>query len=132
MPDPHGMQGPDPLMVLKVPAAHGKQTPPSAPEYPALQMQACEVWLPFPDQELAGHPKQAVPPLTSRYDPGRQSEHASDPFTALYFPFGHAVQVEASLEYPALQIHPSSASFPVLDEELTGHAVHTLAPLKFV
>ncbi len=61
----HNVQACEPLVSLKVPAAHSVQTPQSMPKYPGSHLQFCSATLAYKDTEFAGHAEQLDGPTVS-------------------------------------------------------------------
>ena len=61
----HNVQACEPLVSLKVPAAHSVQTPQSMPKYPGSHLQFCSATLAYKDTEFAGHAEQFDGPTVS-------------------------------------------------------------------
>jgi len=93
VPDTQSVHAALPLLVLDLPATHAVHVPPSAPVYPALQVQAelglggfelAEQVTQFVaptvvEYEFAGHCMQAVPPTMGMYVPTVQLVHEPSP-----------------------------------------------------
>jgi len=105
-----------PVPVLYLPATHAKHAPPSAPVYPALQVQAVPDEPPAGEFAPAGQLVQTVAllaPVTAEYVPAEQLTHALDPVAVLYFPAAHAEHTPPlGPVYPAL--HAQSVCDPLL------------------
>jgi hypothetical protein len=74
----HALHGADPVASLYVPIAQGTHVLPSAPEYPASQMQFIRNPLPAPAREFAGHGLQFGLP-SGDHCPSGQLTHVSLP-----------------------------------------------------
>jgi hypothetical protein len=115
-----------PGLVLYFPATHVEQTPPFGPEDPALQVQIALDAAEFEFTGQSTHAEDAVAPTVSEYFPIEQSEHATEPLTALYLPATHAEQTPPS--GPVLPgthswtIHILNDELPFTDLVFTGHA----------
>jgi hypothetical protein len=84
-----------PVNTLYVPAIHGAHVPPSAPEYPALHLQAANSVLCSFELALSGHVRHVetdVAPTVAEYVCASQLLHTPAPGEFLYFPATHAVQ----------------------------------------
>jgi hypothetical protein len=82
VPTPQDVHPTLPVAILYVPAAHGEQTPPSGPVYPALQVQSATASLELGELELPGHVWQvaaAVAPVEAEYVPVPQDVHPALP-----------------------------------------------------
>ena len=97
-----------PFTVLYVPATHASHSTPSAPVYPLLHVQLVSTLLPAPEYVCAGHALHVdseIPAVAVLYLPREHSVQAVDPFTSLYDPVMHAVQVAPSGPvYPLLHV----------------------------
>ncbi len=95
VPTPQDVHPALPLAILYVPAAHGEHGPPSAPVYPALQVQSATASLALGELELPGHVTQvdaAVAPVEAEYVPAPQLLQASGPSVFLKVPAMHSAQ----------------------------------------
>jgi hypothetical protein len=83
--------------------------------------------------EFGGHPRQVVAVVAARvveYFATPQLVHAIEPFTVLYFPAGHIVQVPPSGPvYPSLQMQAVNAVLTVAEVALISQALHIVAPV---
>ena len=76
-----------PVPALYLPATHAEHAPPSAPVYPALQVQAVPAEPPAGEFAPAGQLVQTVAllaPVTPEYVPARQLVQLLGPATVLY------------------------------------------------
>ena len=86
VPTPQLVHAALPPPILYVPAAHGEDTPPSDPVYPALQAQAAAAVLKLGELELPGHAIQvaaAIAPAVAEYVPTPQLIQAALPLAIL-------------------------------------------------
>ena len=87
---------------------HDVQVAPSGPVNPLLHVQLVSTLLPAPEYVCAGHALHVaseIPAVAVLYLPREHSVQAVDPFTSLYDPVMHAVQVAPSGPvYPLLHV----------------------------
>jgi hypothetical protein len=96
--------------------------------YPLLHVQLVSTLLPAPEYVCAGHALHVdseIPAVAVLYLPREHSVQAVDPFTSLYDPVMHAVQVAPSGPvYPLLHVQLVSTLLPAPEYVCAGHALH--------
>jgi hypothetical protein len=132
VPTAHGVQNQEPVDALNVPASQGVHSSPSAPVYPARQVQ---IELPTDDEEFLEHGEQV---LTSKAASSLEKEfaphdmQAAEPVADFHVPAPQGVHAEPSGPvYPARQVQDaSSRGLSGAETVLFGHAVQFAALVR--
>ena len=132
LPALHSVQAADPFSGFENPARHGRQTPPSSPANPALQMHPVTLPDPSNEFELAGqcwheeliacenlpasHAVQVVVPLLLENVPASHAAHSDEPLIAENLPALHSVQAAdpfSGFENPARHGRQTPEKVPI-------------------